>query len=238
MTKICIDPGHGGSDPGACNGQYQEKTYALGMALRLGEELAKKGYEVLYTRRSDSYISLSGRSQTANNGEADLFISIHLNSAATIQANGIETLCYSKSGESGKLAKAVQAKLISATGAVDRGVKERTDLAVLKGTKMPAILVETGFISNYTEMKKLITVDYQEKIVGAIVTGVEEYLGVKTPEVVKTTLLESANDITWELNNTYFPIDDMTGFVKVLEEAKEKSSPLYWGYYKLVNRIK
>ena len=51
-------------------------------------------------------------------------------------------------------------------------------------------------------------------------------------------MLESANDITWELNHRYFPIDDMAGFVKVLDEAKKNNSPLYWGYYKLVNRMK
>ena len=136
---ICIDAGHGGHDSGACNGQYYEKTYALSIALKLGDKLKSYGYEVKQTRTVDKVVELYDRCNIANKYNADLFVSIHLNSAASQKADGIETLCYSAKSKAGAIAKLVQKHIVKATNCVDRGIKERTNLAVLKGTKMPAI---------------------------------------------------------------------------------------------------
>jgi len=80
---IVIDPGHGGKDPGAVNGKYQEKKAVLQMALKLGSELKKRGYKVYYTRTKDTYLQLRSRTRVANDKNADLFISIHANAAPT-----------------------------------------------------------------------------------------------------------------------------------------------------------
>lgn len=173
--RICIDAGHGGKDPGATNGNYQEKRAALGIALELGLLLFRGGYEVYFTRTNDTYVSLADRCKISNDAKADAFISLHLNSVSSGAANGVEVWRYAKCGALTKeLATAIQDNVIEATGAKDRGVKESTGLYVLKHTKAPAVLVECGFISNADERKKLFTTDYQKKIAGAIYKAVAD----------------------------------------------------------------
>lgn len=176
--KICIDAGHGGKDPGAVSGSYYEKTAALQIALKLNAMLKKCGFAVKLTRNSDTYPSLTERARVANTFGADIFISIHLNAGAS-KANGIETLAYRNSGKTGTLAAEVHKAMITATNARDRGIKERPDLAVLNSTVMPAILIETGFISNAEEREKLFSGSYQDLLCNAIVSGVCNYFGVK-----------------------------------------------------------
>lgn len=172
--RICIDAGHGGSDPGATNGTYKEKKAALGIALELGLALYRGGYEVYFTRTNDTFVSLADRCTISNLSDADLFVSVHLNSSTSATASGIETYVYrTASTTARKVADKVQKQLIEATGAKDRGVKE-SGFYVLKNTKSPAILVETGFISNSTECKKLFTTDYQQIIAKAIYNGIRQ----------------------------------------------------------------
>lgn len=177
--KFYVDAGHGGTDPGAVNNNLglQEKIAALDIALFLGEEFESAGAEVYFSRSTDFYPSLSARTSQANNLGVDCFISIHLNSADSKSAEGIETLCYTNKGTSYELAKAVQDYLIMYTGFKDRGVKLRPDLHVLRATKMPAILVETGFISNDEEAKKLFSEKYQKLIANSIYLGVLDIFG-------------------------------------------------------------
>lgn len=170
-----LDAGHGGSDPGAVNDNLglRESIAALDVCLYLGEALEKEGARIYYSRTTDIYPTLSARTSQANSLNVDAFISIHLNSAASKEASGIETLCYkANSGVSGELAKIVQDNLIAVTGWKDRGVKSRPDLHVLKATKMPAILCEIGFISNDEEAKQLFQEAVQVKIANAIARGV------------------------------------------------------------------
>lgn len=172
--RICIDAGHGGSDPGAINGTYKEKKAALGIALELGLALYRGGYEVYFTRTNDTFVSLSDRCTISNLSDADLFVSVHLNSSTSATASGIETYVYRNASTTArKVADKVQKQLIEATGAKDRGVKE-SGFYVLKNTKSPAILVETGFISNSTECKKLFTTDYQQTVAKAIYNGIRQ----------------------------------------------------------------
>lgn len=169
--KIMLDPGHGGSDLGACNGVHHESVYALDIAKWLCAKLTAQGCIVGFTRTDDNYVSINSRYKIANTWGADTFVSIHLNSALG-NAHGVETLVYSDTGKSAQLAALVQDKIIALTGAINRGIKVRTDLGVLRGTSMPAILVETGFISNTAECARLATTAYRQTIAEAIARGV------------------------------------------------------------------
>lgn len=171
--KIFVDAGHGGKDPGALGGEYKESDIALQIALKIKSD--DPNFEFKYSRTSDTYPTIGERCRMANAEKADVFVSIHLNAAANFTAQGIETLCYSASGKSYELAKTVQEELVKVTGAINRGVKIRPDLGVLRGTNMPAILVEVGFISNTEERKKLINERYQDKIAATIVEKLKQF---------------------------------------------------------------
>ena len=140
--KICIDPGHGGYDPGAVNHNVgvTEKALSLKIAALLGGELASRGYDVFFTRELDTFIPLGFRTKIANNEKADLFISIHLNAAADPAAQGIETWYYEGSRASERLAAIVQRELKDQFLAKNRGVKSTRGFYVLKHTAMPAFM--------------------------------------------------------------------------------------------------
>lgn len=176
---ICIDPGHSQAvgtkgDPGAVNGERWESVAALSISKMLGEIFEENGHKVVYTRTGgDPGLTLERRCKISNDSKANIFISIHLNSAESKRAQGIETLRYDNVGmTTKKIAKHVQEALIAELGWKDRGVKERPNLYVLKHTKASAILVETGFISNDAECEKLFDPEIQEKIAEAIYKGV------------------------------------------------------------------
>lgn len=175
--KIVIDPGHGGKDPGAYSQttQTQEKTIALRTGLLLRDILLSKGYDVTMTRDSDWYPELKDRSKLANEMDADIFVSIHYNSA-TASASGIETFAYFTE-DNKELAESIQKELISYTGANNRGVKNGNKLIVLNTTKVPAALLELGFLSNPTEAKRILENDYQNTLAQAIASGIDKYFG-------------------------------------------------------------
>ena len=174
---IVLDPGHGGKDPGAVNGKKHEADANLAIAKKVGAKLKAKGYNVKYTRTKDVYFSLAERCRMSNNWDADLFVSIHLNAAASKEASGIETWRYTTVGNLTKeLAKNVQGELIAATGWKDRGVKQSSTLYVLKKTIASAVLVECGFISNDAECQKLFSEKWQNKIANGVVKGIEKTL--------------------------------------------------------------
>lgn len=132
--------------------------------------LANAGHEVGYTRTLDKAVSLSDRAKMANSFNADLFVSIHCNSAKNKAANGVETFAYSQ-GKSNLIAKTVQNKLVQYLGLQNRGAKT-ANFAVLRETNMPAILVELAFISNQAEEALLSNVSFQEKAAIAIFEGI------------------------------------------------------------------
>ena len=180
--KICIDPGHTyglngiGGDPGAINKELgiKESVIALEIATTLGQFLKGDGYDILFTRttgRAD--LTLKKRCEIANRNKCDLFLSIHLNSFSDSSAHGIETLVYStKGGKAYQYAWCILHEMILQTSAKDRGVKERKDLYVLKHTVMPAVLIETGFISNKAEGLKLNDPQYQRLLCEGIRKGI------------------------------------------------------------------
>lgn len=176
MSKvICVDAGHGGSDPGAVNGKYHEKNAALGIALKIGDKLTQKGHKVVYTRSTDKVLGLQTRCDVSNAAKADFFVSIHCNSAENKQASGIETFKYpGVGGITQRLANNVQNSLTTYfPEEKNRGVKE-AKYYVLKNTKAPAILVEVGFISHDETAEKLFSFSYQEKLARVIVEGIEK----------------------------------------------------------------
>ena len=175
MSKIiCIDAGHGGTDPGAVGNGVIEKDAALKTALIIGEMLKEQGFDVVFTRTSDVYVQLNERCRIANSKNADLFISVHINSAANENAKGTETLCYSRN----KFAEIVQKILVDNLNTSDRGVKERKDLAVLNGTKMTAVLLELGFLSNKEEAKMLQNESFIHNAAKSVVVSVCNYFGL------------------------------------------------------------
>ncbi len=175
--KVCVDAGHGGTDPGAVNGALYEKSVALDVATRLEKLLLAAGYDVIMTRKSDVYSTPKQKAEAANKSKADIFVSIHMNSSTSEDANGTETLTFDEDGMSCFLGKCIQEMVIQRVGLKDRGVKVRKDLIVLNSTTMPAVLVEAAFISNPNEKLLLTKAETKKKIAEGIFYGIEAYFG-------------------------------------------------------------
>jgi N-acetylmuramoyl-L-alanine amidase len=174
VYKVVIDAGHGGKDPGAktATGLY-EKTFNLSIVLKVKELLDKeKRIQVTYTRTGDTYPSLQDRVDIANKLKADAFISIHANSF-TPATNGTET--YYNRANSKPFAQIMHKYLVKATGLKDNGVRFG-DFKVIRETTMPAILLESGYLSNATDAKALFDSAVQSRIAAAIVSGLKEQL--------------------------------------------------------------
>jgi N-acetylmuramoyl-L-alanine amidase len=231
VSRIVIDPGHGGRDYGA-PGYYKgvhEKKVALALAKKLAKKIRSElSCEVVLTRQTDKYLTLEERTAIANTKNADLFISIHTNSAKDRRAYGVETyflnlatddeairvaafenatseknisdlqtiltdlMQNAKINESSRLAAHVQGELFqhmkrSYNKIKNKGVKQ-APFYVLLGAQMPAILIETSFISNSRECKRLMDINYQNKLCDGIVKGIRAYIKETNP----TALLRKA----------------------------------------------
>lgn len=171
--KICIDAGHGGKDPGACDFDLQEKDIVLSIARKARDLLRMSGHEVIMSRSTDDYIGLSERAQLANNHGCDIFISVHVNAAANESANGFETFRYPSSQSGYKLQKYLHDAL-KGNWPTDRGLKEAR-FTVLSKTKMPAVLIECGFITNEGDMMLVKFDSGHAEIAKRLVKGVEAY---------------------------------------------------------------
>ena len=174
--KICIDPGHGGKDPGAvgrCGGQELcEHDIALQISLYLEQALLLDNYSTYMTRRIDRTLSLPARSQFANRFHVDLFVSIHCNAAYTESAEGIETWIHPSSSVGKKHADPIQKALIAEfPNHKNRGIKE-ANFHVLRETAMPAVLVETEFITQPEQAAFLLADENQRRIAWAIKEGI------------------------------------------------------------------
>ena len=150
--SIMLDAGHGGAkDPGAVYEGRQEKDDNLKLVLAIGEILSDRGLDVEYTRTTDVYETPYEKAMKANNAGVDLFVSIHRNSfPVDNEVEGVESLVYDLSGLKYEMAQNINEQL-EGVGFVNLGVKARPNLVVLKRTKMPAVLVEVGFINSDTD---------------------------------------------------------------------------------------
>jgi len=219
LTKVVIDPGHGGSDPGAVSASgVMEKTLTLAIARKIARHIRARlpNVKVFMTRNSDKSVSLSERTDYANRLNADLFISVHINSSKNKHGEGIETyyldithdryalrlsarenatsesqitdLEYiladlatkSNTQDSIRLGESVQRAMLTK---VQRRWRDTKDLGlkhalfyVLLGAKMPAILIETSFISNKKELVRLKSKRYQDALAIGVVRGIKRYV--------------------------------------------------------------
>lgn len=170
--KVALDAGHGGSDPGAVYNGRQEKDDTLDLTLAVGDILKKNGVDVFYTRTTDEYETPFKKATDANNSGADLFISIHRNSSETPnQYSGVESLVFNDTGLKAEVARNINNQLED-VGFKNLGVDVRKNLVVLKRTKMPAVLVEAGFINNDKD-NYLFDQEF-DKIANAIADGILE----------------------------------------------------------------
>ena len=148
---VMIDAGHGGVEPGAVYEGRKEKNDTLQLAFDLGNALERRGVRVEYTRVNDVYDTPYEKAAIANRSDADFFISIHRNAMPVPgTASGIESLVYAKGGTAELLGQNINAEL-ERVGWTDLGVKERPGLVVLRQTRMPAVLVEAGFLDNMAD---------------------------------------------------------------------------------------
>lgn len=175
VYKVVIDAGHGGKDPGApsVNGKH-EKEFNLAIAKKvmalLNKETRIKG---IMTRSNDTFIELDGRVKIANDAKADLFISIHANRAASASVSGAET--YYTRANSKAFANIMHKHLVKGTGLKDRKVRT-ANFRVIKYTTMPAVLLESGYLSNASDSSVLYNDAKQNQIAAEIVSGIKEYL--------------------------------------------------------------
>ena len=173
---IVVDPGHGGRDPGtiAVNGVY-EKAVNLAVATKLAALLERQGHQVTMTRQNDLYPELEERALLANRLNADLFVSIHADSAEDSSAQGFTVyVARSASRASREVAQNI-VRAMSTTGLRSRGVREN-DYRVLVNTRGPAVLVEMGYLSNYREALKLQDGAFQNRLATAIAAGINDSL--------------------------------------------------------------
>ena len=174
---IVIDAGHGGKDPGAVGTKTQEKILTLKASKMLESELQKQGFKVYMTRSTDEYVGLYDRAAIANDLDATLFVSVHVNAFTNPSTSGIEVLYGNDLLTSDKgLAKSIQTELIKALGGVDRNIKSMPRLIVLKETNMTSVLAELGFISNPAEQDKLMSEAYLQKAAEAMSRGIINFL--------------------------------------------------------------
>jgi len=198
-SVVVLDPGHGGKDSGAVGKRkVYEKLAVLSIAKRVKSHLEAKKIKVRMTRSSDIFIPLSQRSEFAAKAGADLFVSIHADSAGDSSASGVETFImsvagcdssnyYGKGGDksSGKgnlhdaanavLGFSIQSNLVKTSKRSDRGLR-RARFAVLKNTSCPAALVECGFLSNPQEEALMIDANYREAVARGISNGILGYI--------------------------------------------------------------
>lgn len=178
---VVIDAGHGGVATGAIYKNLQEKELNLDIAKRLNALLKEKGINTYMLREDDSSIGNYERAYIANNLNARLYISIHNNAIDSINFGGTMTLYYPTAGYNSftgrNFAQIVQKNLLSSLGTVDRKIKSRTDLVVLKATKMPACIAEVAYMTNSSDRSSLQKEAFRQKAAQALCRSVIEVLG-------------------------------------------------------------
>lgn len=172
---VCLDSGHGGEDPGGRSLGTAEKLLVMPYAAKVGRTLSDAGYRVVYTRPLDIYVALESRARLANEAGADLFLSFHANSADSTASRGPWSI-YAKGSAMGQMyAEQIQATLARVLGGNPKAVyPDKSDwvsgrrLAVLRQTKMPAVLLELGFMTNPSDLEMIAHVAMQERLSAAL----------------------------------------------------------------------
>ncbi|HLS53497.1 MAG TPA: N-acetylmuramoyl-L-alanine amidase [Tissierellaceae bacterium] len=190
---IVVDPGHGGIDGGTHYGEILEKDINLAIGLKLRDQLIKKGAKVNMTRERDAsledYISngsrhsrdLKARVGIIDASKADIFVSIHVNHIKNVNRMGPIVFYYEKSQKGKSLAEAIQKQLNKLSEYKKEGIEINRipmtgDYYILKNTKVPGVIIETGFISNQIDRSLLQDEGHQEEIIELIIKGIIAYL--------------------------------------------------------------
>lgn len=186
-VKVVVDAGHGGTDPGAIGNGLREADVNLAVAKRLQAWLdldtkdTRGGgtWNVLMTRTTDTFISLSGRTNAANAFGAASFLSVHMNAFSSASANGSESFCYRgfETRPAGLYRNRVQKELLSAWGLTNRGVKT-AGFYVLRYTNMPAVLLEGGFITNATDASRMKDATRIDRLALGLLWATQEHHGI------------------------------------------------------------
>lgn len=181
---IVVDAGHGGKDPGATWGTLLEKDINLDIARHVGRILKENGATVIMTREDDTFIELNDRPRIANDSNAHFFISIHTNSNNIVNStSGTFTYYHMQDPDSRALAECIQAEVVKVTGLPDHGARSDSEVykvggfAVLRHSRMPAVLFETAYINHERDRQKLMDPEFRRKVAEAIVRGIEVYIG-------------------------------------------------------------
>lgn len=172
FRTVVIDPGHGGHDKGGQWGRVYEKHLALDTAVRLEGHLKNMGYKTVMTRNSDYFVSLPGRVNIANRQRDAVFVAVHYNYTWSKEVSGLETF-YNRS-DSSRFSSLVQKSMLKRVNAVDRGSKF-ANYYVIRHTKMPAVLVECGFVSSKTERDRMKSAWFRESLARGIAEGVQRF---------------------------------------------------------------
>lgn len=177
---IVLDAGHGGTDEGTKVNALKEKRLTLVTVFLIKKYLEEMGYRVALTRGRDIFLSLPKRVSIANKSKATLFVSVHYNSAPSVDAHGIEIFYYDskeiwRSRASKRLAHCLLHRMIDQTEAASRGVKAG-NFHVIRETAMPSVIVEAGFITNQKERQKLKDREYIDRVALGIAQGIDKYI--------------------------------------------------------------
>jgi N-acetylmuramoyl-L-alanine amidase len=195
-TTVVIDAGHGGHDRGGIPGQrIAEKEMTLDVAQRL-KKILSGDYPVVMTRENDVFIPLGTRAAIANSYRNAIFVSVHFNSAKRVGADGIETYFYDR--DSLPLASAVHHFVAGGAPSPNRGVRRR-GYFVLRRARVPAVLVECGFLTNPNEAANISNSSYRQKLAEEIAAGIRQRSNVRSSTsstAVATIPLQSYIDQT------------------------------------------
>lgn len=175
VGTVVIDPGHGGVQPGCVYGGIMEKEITLPVSLLVRDKLLDAGVEVIMTRETDEHVELQARADLANDNDADCFVSIHCNAfVKDASVNGLESY-YFFGSEQGKLFSDMVIANAEEAGITTRYSREQNYL-VIRETKMPAVLIELGYMTNPTELRNLSSEAYQERLADTIADSVLAFL--------------------------------------------------------------
>lgn len=191
-VKVCIDPGHGGSDPGAVGNGLEEANINLDICLRARSLLQQDGATIVMTRTTDTYVSLQGRCDIANNNGANRFECSHCN-AFNGAAYGTETFCHPNGSTSSyDLRNKINPEMVAHMGTYNRGVKT-ADFYVLRNTSMPAILCEVAFIDNAGDAAKLGNAAYRQEAARAYLHGSQSHYGITPHDPVADIIIDNTS---------------------------------------------
>ncbi|MCF7786697.1 MAG: N-acetylmuramoyl-L-alanine amidase [Prosthecobacter sp.] len=168
FSTVVIDAGHGGKDGGSVWNGLVEKKLCLDVAKRVETALKSRGLKTVMTRRTDTFVELEQRARIANRVPSSIFVSIHFNGSRTTIISGGEVYYRSSRGKllASAISRSIKSKVAGGTRGIFHGV-----FKVLRETRMPAVLVECGYISNKREALRCADPSHRQKLADAIVSG-------------------------------------------------------------------